>query len=327
MKPNIFELATKELSRDAFFTWLLSYADESNKEHNEELSACAKDFISCLSSNQLLPQDIKKVEAGRQWDNIDIWAVINDKILIIIEDKTNTKQHNNQLERYKEIAKKDCQENNYQELFCIYLKTGAESQASINDVEKQGFSIIGIEDLLNIFNKYDIKNDIFNDFHTSLQQIYEGQKSFENKLIKEWDWANWQGFYTYLDSTINVNGWGYVSNPSGGFLGLWWHGHQKDNYWVGLQIESKSGRLCFKMWADSNQAEYKNEWHSIIMAKTAAENKNEIIRPKVLRSGKSMTVAIVERKDWLGADDIKINKEAVVSKLKDYEKFLDSCIS
>jgi len=33
MKPNIFRLATKELSQDGFFTWLLQWADNNHKQH------------------------------------------------------------------------------------------------------------------------------------------------------------------------------------------------------------------------------------------------------------------------------------------------------
>ena len=32
MKPNLFEIATKELSQDGFLTWLIRYADPEAKE-------------------------------------------------------------------------------------------------------------------------------------------------------------------------------------------------------------------------------------------------------------------------------------------------------
>ena len=35
MKPNIFNIATKELSQDAFITWLLLFADEGCKREDE----------------------------------------------------------------------------------------------------------------------------------------------------------------------------------------------------------------------------------------------------------------------------------------------------
>ena len=34
MKPNLFSIATKELSQDAFITWLLQWADDSCFKEN-----------------------------------------------------------------------------------------------------------------------------------------------------------------------------------------------------------------------------------------------------------------------------------------------------
>ena len=129
MKPNIFDIATKELSQDAFITWLLAFADNDNQQYDKELNLCAKEFVSMLIKKQIpnFNEPILTVEAGRQWKNIDVWAEVNNKYLIIIEDKTVTSEHSNQLERYKEIAEKWCSENGYETPICIYLKTGNES--------------------------------------------------------------------------------------------------------------------------------------------------------------------------------------------------------
>ena len=126
MKPNIFDIATKELSQDAFITWLLTFADNDNQQYDKELNLCAKEFVSMLIKKQIpnFNDPIDTVKAGRQWENIDIWAEVNGKYLIIIEDKTISSEHSNQLERYKEIAEKWCSENKYETPICIYLKTG-----------------------------------------------------------------------------------------------------------------------------------------------------------------------------------------------------------
>ena len=133
MKPNIFEIATKELSQDAFITWLLKWADDSCKNLDEDLHQCGKEFVSALikKQNPNFSEFINKVEAGRQWENIDVWAEVNDKYFIIIEDKINSSEHSDQLKRYKEIAEKWCQENNKEKPVCIYLKTGNESKKKL----------------------------------------------------------------------------------------------------------------------------------------------------------------------------------------------------
>ena len=101
MRPNIFDIATKELNQDAFITWLLQFADPKYQSANPKLNKCGKAFVSQLLKKQLTSFDgqINKVEAGRQWENIDVWAEINDKYLIVIEDKTYSSHHSNQLAR------------------------------------------------------------------------------------------------------------------------------------------------------------------------------------------------------------------------------------
>ena len=112
MKPNIFRLATKELSQDGFFTWLLQWADNNHKQHDQNLNETAKDFVRLLLG-QTPDYQVNKVEAGRQWNNIDIWAEVNDEYFIGIEDKTNTGEHSEQLERYKDIVSDPYSSDNF----------------------------------------------------------------------------------------------------------------------------------------------------------------------------------------------------------------------
>ena len=82
MRPNLFSIATKELSQDAFITWLLQWADDSYLSENEGLCKSGKEFVKKLLSfkYKIETKDIKKVNAGRQWANIDIWAEIRPRI-------------------------------------------------------------------------------------------------------------------------------------------------------------------------------------------------------------------------------------------------------
>ncbi len=104
MKPNIFSIATKELSQDGFFTWLLKWAAPENEKRNSKLFKCAQNFIKLLlSTHNVEINEITEVDVRPQWKNIDIWAKINNEYLIIIEDKTFTVEHSNQLEKYKKL--------------------------------------------------------------------------------------------------------------------------------------------------------------------------------------------------------------------------------
>ena len=81
MKPNIFEIATKELNQDAFITWLLQFADANCIKYDEYINKCGIEFVTELIKKQIpeFDEKIETVKAGRQWENIDVWAEINDK--------------------------------------------------------------------------------------------------------------------------------------------------------------------------------------------------------------------------------------------------------
>jgi len=95
---------------------------------------------------------INKVEAGRQWYGIDIWAEINDEYFIGIEDKTNTGEHSEQLERYKEIATTHYKDKKHKLVF-VYLKTGNESLTTLKIITEKGYSTVDRKTVLSILNQ------------------------------------------------------------------------------------------------------------------------------------------------------------------------------
>lgn len=324
MKPNIFRIATKELSQDGFFTWLLQWGAPENEKHNSKLFKCAQNFIKLLlSTHNVEINEITKVDAGRQWENIDIWAKINNEYLIIIEDKTFTREHSNQLEKYKKTATDWCE--NKITLICIYLKTGVESKSSLEKIRNKGFQIIGRKELITFFENNVVDNDIYNEFVENLNSLESSINSFETLPIKEWNTDCWRGFYEFLDTQLEVDDWHYVANPRGGFLGLWWHFLEWKDYNVYLQIEQ--GNLCFKIGeVYKNHSSVRNEWFSVLSKQKESENLVEIKKPPRFGKGTFMTVGIVRREDWLGQDDSILDKEQVIRNLKKYENFLSNCV-
>lgn len=334
MTPNIFDIATKELSQDAFLTWLLQWADDSNKLADENLNLCAKRFVQKLLAKQGINIDIQKVIAGRQWENIDVWAEVNDKYLIIIEDKTYTNQHSNQLLRYKEVANTWCISEEYI-LVCIYMKTGNESLSSLQRVEEQGFAIFSREDLINTFNEFlNVKNNIFTDFHNRLVRIEDANRQYINTQIGKWTGMDWEGFYQYLDKKIKLVNWHYVNNPAGGFWNAVLNWEQWGDYPAYLQIEQ--GKLCFKVSThpedidihqdDFDRGEVRNELCNLVVSKAKEVGLTEIRRPDRFGNGKYMTAAIVDKENWLGKDSEIADLELIAEKLNKYKDFLRSII-
>ena len=72
MKPNIFSLATSELSQDAFFTWLLQWGDNSvaivkdaflaDKDDNFDF----ENFLNILRKVEKTLDDYKKEKTGKE---------------------------------------------------------------------------------------------------------------------------------------------------------------------------------------------------------------------------------------------------------------------
>ena len=221
MKPNLFKLATSELSQDSFIAWLLEWADSKNSQYNSSLHRVAQNFVRVLLGKN--DYNISQVKAGRHWADIDVWAEINNEYFILIEDKTNTCQHSGQLERYKKLAEEHYSEKSI-EICLIYLKTGNESKANIKEINDNGYKIVNRSILLNIFNDINVNNDIFNDFFDYISSI-ENETNMYIKLNNITTfWKAGEGFYLKLQELINEwSDWKYVSNYAGGFLGFWYH--------------------------------------------------------------------------------------------------------
>ncbi len=161
-KPNLFKYATKELSQDAFFAWLLAWADHKCHQYNEALNKTAKDFVRLLLQDTAeLP--INDVDVVRQCNNIDIKVEVNHEYFIFIEDKTNSGEHSSQLARYREIAEKHYSDH-VENLRFRYLKTGNESSTTLKEVDKNKFIVVDRKAVLEVLNKRLIGNEIFNDF-------------------------------------------------------------------------------------------------------------------------------------------------------------------
>jgi hypothetical protein len=138
------------------------------------------------------------MKAGRQWENIDVWAEINGKYLLIIEDKTVTGEHSNQLQRYKERATAWCVKNGF-ELVSVYLKTTSESASILEKVKQHGFAVFTRRDFLEILGYSDVTNHIVMDFKERLQELENQESQFLIKPIKDWSDPDWRGFYQALE--------------------------------------------------------------------------------------------------------------------------------
>ncbi|WP_415846832.1 PD-(D/E)XK nuclease family protein, partial [Vibrio neonatus] len=273
-KPNIFEFATSELSQDAFICWLLSWSSPKYSTLDENLHSCSKELLTYFLSlcSVTVPKKISKVRVHRQYNNIDILCIVNDELAIIIEDKTGTVEHSNQLKRYYNIIQKKGFDKD--KIAPIYLQTY--QQASYANVVNSGYNVCKREQLLSILNNhsYKIDNNIFCDFYSHLKSLNEKFDTFRSYPISKWTGYSWQGFYSELQNSCNDSYWERIDNPSGGYWGFWWHHTPKSDCKMYIQIEQE--KLCIKIEVldRSLQSELRTKWHNIALEYSRQHNLN-----------------------------------------------------
>ena len=318
--PNIFSYATSELSQDAMIAWLLQWASPEYGEADPDLHRTGKEFVRLLAGKS---DDfhIESVDVGRQWENIDIWAEINDNTFLIIEDKTGTTIHDDQLERYKISLKREYS-GKRTDLCYAYVKTSEEPRSVLMSIEQSGFKTISRAEILRCLNGYRGNDTLMVSYRKHLQGIEDSVMSYKTLPEKKWGWNAWQGFYKELESRVDIDSWGYVANPSGGFLGAWWHFIDEKDCTMYLQLEQ--GKLCFKISyeGEGDRSEVRFREHIKLM-KLAQGRFPEIRRPDRFGTGTYMTIAVVDEESLFGNGPVNFDK--LTTKLKEYETLVDNC--
>lgn len=216
--PNIFNYATSELSQDAFICYLLAFGNvnfKGSKEYNaahrflEECGICGEDVV-----------DIK-----RQYNKIDV-LVITDKHLLIIEDKTYSNEHSDQILHYVEELKKDeAYQDKKENIKVCFFKTGdylhPYKTSNTNILKQEDCKSLGREYILKLLQDIRQDNLIFDSFCT----YWETPDKLEDiEDISTWKKSTWFQYLKKLfeenhisenDQKCDINS--YVPNSSGGF--------------------------------------------------------------------------------------------------------------
>lgn len=323
-RPNLFQYATSELSQDAFICWLLAWAKPESKQFDEKLHACGTSFIHALfskHSDKCKPETIDSVEVKKQDKNIDVLCIINDKYFLLIEDKTSSINHSDQLARYlQDIESRPNVEK--EKIFPIYFKTL--DQASYKNVTQvNGYQVFSRKDFLTILNDgtaSGIDNAIFLDFTARMQAIEDSVNSYLSKPIAEWTGQAWVGFFMHLQQEMGRGLWRKINTPSGGFMGFWW-GHQPEKPYLQLE-ESK---LCFKLIVKEKerQNQVRTHWFKIIKDNQNSDLQLSFVKPAKFRAGNSMSVMITNDEYRQVKPDGCIDMTATVELLKNMTTFLE----
>lgn len=319
-KPNIFNYATSELSQDAIICYILEWSKIENKAKNEKLHELAVDFLNSIFDkfeDIIKPNNYQKIDITKQYKNIDVLCVVNDKYAIIIEDKTNTENHSGQLKRYFETIEKDFSEV---KIMPVYFKTG--DQSHYDNVIENGYQVYNRKDFLSVLESKNYTNEILENYFYYLQNIENEISSYAVLPIDDWHWNSWKGFFIELRKKLKDGDWGYVPNPNGGFLGFWWNEdkNNKDKYDIYLQIDHSLKKITIKLWNNADKIEQSiiDKWKKHI-----EYDKNDIVikKPPRVRVGKnSTTIGIVENEFRITSNNGIIDINKTINFIKEIQK-------
>ena len=242
--PNPYGLAMSEPLQDATIAYILAWADPKYRKSHPQLHALGTELLRSLLLTQGMGLPLiqtlhieTQVVVKTKRDRIDILVQTNEdqddnRIILIIEDKVSTTEHSNQIKRYKKAVRKKYS-GRYDHLVAVYLKTGNESREYLPPKDKCGRFLR--RDLLDVLDRFqDTQNTIVDDFRTYLQRWEDNTNRWKSEHYSKWQWEQWEGFYTALESMWRENGdrcgWEYYSNPSGGFLACWLCDGQKGEF-------------------------------------------------------------------------------------------------
>lgn len=335
MAPNLFTYATKELSQDAFICWLLDWANANNAQANPLLQRAACRFLNeLLLKHSMPPIDAPRVAVLKQRAGADIVAEVDERIALLIEDKTDSGEHGDQLQRNKKKVSKlfpSCK------LLPTFVKTG--DQSRYDEVEKAGYRLFLRSDFLTALRAgrdIGVSNAIFIDFCENLEQLEARVQSYAHLPLSEWADSKgrdprvrdpWVGFYEYLQSRKKDLRWGYIPNPTGGLFGARWHALNWAGYKVYLHIEQ--GPLCFKISVKdkSKRSEIRDRWHDKLMETAKSAGALNLKRPDRFGLGHRMRVAYINRPEWLmGMPDGRIDCGMTMQQLEAAEQLLEAAI-
>lgn len=285
--PNLFDYATSELSQDAFICWLLAWAAPHCANLNPALHECGKGLLlDFLRRGKIEPDAITSVEVRKQTDNIDVLCIVNGIYAVIVEDKTGTSSHGDQLDRYiKTVLDKgyalEC-------IAPIYYKTY--DQSNYDKEIKAGYSPYTRANILCRLEPYGSATPLIHDYVEHLKTVESQINAFRTTPIDKWDsHSHWVGFYSAVKNALGDGDWGYVANPSGGFMGFWCL--ETDGYYVQLE----QAKLCLKFVTNNAKELLDSRWDLAAKSKELGASQGvNFGKPARFGSGNWVTFAVYE---------------------------------
>lgn len=187
-RPNIFsilKIENREIRHSNFLAWLLDPRGNHNLGNTflgKFIETIVKISINDDKAVKLLLMNYDNIQVKREWKNIDLLLLDDEeKIVFVIENKINAKEHDNQLERYFDTVEGIF--NGY-DIYYIFLTLDGSEPEQMKDI----WHPIGYENIIYIIEEIISKNSINDEVKFIINNYKETVRSLiemENPQIKE----------------------------------------------------------------------------------------------------------------------------------------------
>lgn len=193
---NLFDYAKKELSQDAFLSWVFDNYDD--KEVGKVSYALLRTFCNLSETER-----IKTLTVEPQWRKIDLTVRFETdsgrNIVLYIEDKIDSGEHS-QLENYnKYTVEKE------KEVYKVYFKPGYIYSDEIERVEKAGWKVFDLNEIAELFKTFESSgNLIVKQYCEHMQSRFKalGNVGKPEKNDGSLDYIRW---LSYFNKTVIPN--------------------------------------------------------------------------------------------------------------------------
>lgn len=206
---NLFDYATKELSQDGFLCWLIDNYDDPTIGHY------SYNFIRFLTGFDIKDGDIVELELKRQEKNMDIvvdfWTSkkkdSSSHYVFVIEDKTHSSLHDNQLLKYGEtISKwndKDTQEKRTAKVFYKTDEFSNKDNEELKKAKEYNWKSFNIKDIHGHFSEIRNSGSQVLDFYCdNIRKIYKKINESPEGSPAEWDILEARTFFRKIKEQL-----------------------------------------------------------------------------------------------------------------------------
>lgn len=311
--PNIFHHAKSELSQDAFLAWLCEWADMSWKDHPSGMHEIGRAFISWLyERRQLSVPDLHSVEVKLQEVRIDVLVILTTysgaKRYILIEDKTYTSDHREQINGYlRELTKKHALTDSDQVL-TVYFKSSLEPRKRDEHLRLYLADIVAF---ITSLDRDGINSEVFNSWCDVRIEEFASHQRYLSRPVAEWESDQWYGCFDHMAGLVGLEGtdpdYDYVHKADFIAFTLGWQ-PMPSAWYSYVQVVAGPGRLpalTFRLMAPDGTTVpgVRVKAAFAALAAVAARMGKQVTYPKGARGGgKSACFAVLNEPFMVDAD-------------------------